>query len=449
MTRLHYLLLLLLTGGGLFPALADDTDVVFRSDVSLVRVDVQVLDRDNRAITGLRAEDFLLREEGRPQSIRNFASEDMPLDVLFLFDVSASMRPHVERIANAAHEAFSVLRDNDRVGIMVFDRVMRLRMPFRSSRQEVERELERMLRDESFHGGTDITRALIAAASYVELHGRREARRAIVILTDDQTEFERDEAGVSRALERADAVLSALIAPDAMGTGAYSTGRGRGSYPGGSNPGGGWPGGMGGPLGGVIWGRRGGYPGRRTGPMGGGSSHTQSAGTSEIARQSGGDSLPVDDASALETTLSRIRQRYALHFLVPPNARSGEQRNIEVTLADSARRRYPDADLRFRRTYLAPSGLPSTGGAVAAAPAEPSQTSPDPVVVTPSPGFKRRPAISEPDGPRGPNPSVGDAPSNTNASPQVSPAPADPDSSNQQQPRTGGWRKLKPGEKPD
>ena len=455
MTRPHYLLLLVLAGGGLFPALPDDTDVVFRSDVSLVRVDVQVLDRDNRAITGLRAEDFLLREEGRPQPIRNFASEDMPLDVMFLFDVSASMRPHVERIANAAHDAFSVLRDNDRVGIMVFDRAMRLRMPFRSSRQEVERELERMLRDESFHGGTDITRALIAAANYVELHGRKDARRAIVILTDDQTEFERDEAGVSRALERADAVLSALIAPDAMGTGRYGGGGRGGSYPSGGYPGGGgWPG-SGGPLGGIIFGRRGGYPGRR-GPMGGGGggSHTQSAGTSSIARQSGGDSLPVDDASALETTLARIRQRYALHFLVPPNATSGQQRNIEVALADSARRCYPDADLRFRRTYLAPSGLPSTGGTIASAPAEPAQPAPDPVVVTPTPGLKRRPAISEPDGPRGPNPSLGDGPSNaapsdTGANPQASSAPASPDSSSRQPPRTGGWRKLKPGEKPD
>ena len=55
--------------------------IVFRSDVSLVRVDAQVVDGGNRAITHLRAEDFVVREEGRTQPIRNFASEDMPLDV--------------------------------------------------------------------------------------------------------------------------------------------------------------------------------------------------------------------------------------------------------------------------------------------------------------------------------------------------------------------------------
>ena len=105
---------------------AADNSVVFHSDVSLVRVDAQVVDRDNRAITGLRAEDFVLREEGRPQPIRNFASEDMPVDVVLLLDVSASMRPHVERIASAAHQALRVLGDEDRVAVMVFDRATRL-----------------------------------------------------------------------------------------------------------------------------------------------------------------------------------------------------------------------------------------------------------------------------------------------------------------------------------
>ena len=85
---------------------AGGDDVVFRSDVSLVRVDAQVVDRDNRAVTGLADGDFVLREEGRPQTIHNFASENMPVDVLLLLDVSASMRPHVERIASAGSRSF-------------------------------------------------------------------------------------------------------------------------------------------------------------------------------------------------------------------------------------------------------------------------------------------------------------------------------------------------------
>src|SRR5215470_11573104 len=181
-----------------------DPSVIFRSDVSLVRVDAQVVDLDNHPITGLRAEDFILREGGKQQEIRNFVSEKMPVDVILLLDVSRSMRPHVERVASAADRALGVLGDQDRVAILVFDRATRVRLPFRNSRREAERELHLVLDQENFRGGTDVKRGLLYAADYMARHARTDARRAIVILTDDQTERDRDDAGVLRALTRAD-----------------------------------------------------------------------------------------------------------------------------------------------------------------------------------------------------------------------------------------------------
>ena len=325
---------------------ADEQQVVFRSDVSLVRVDAQVVDRNNRGITGLKATDFVLRDEGKTQEIRNFAREELPIDLLFLLDVSGSMRPHVERIASAAEQALQVLGNDDRVAIMVFDRSTRVRMPFRNVREGVDREFQNLLRRESFNGGTDITRGLLDAATYVMRNGRRGVRRAIVILTDDETERERDEAKVNRALLEADAILGALIAPNAM----YS--RGGGGYPGGGRMprgGGSWPG-SGGGLADIILGGGGQGP---IGVPGGGqrSVRTHSAGTSEIARESGGDSLPVDDAAALDTTLARLRQRYSLYFRVPDGAKPKQDRTISVELSEAARRRYPDAEVRYRRSY--------------------------------------------------------------------------------------------------
>jgi VWFA-related protein len=434
MSRTACLMALILTGGLLLPISAWDDEVVFKSDVSLVRVDAQVVDRDNRAITGLRATDFVLREEGKVQPIRNFASEDMPVDVLLLLDVSASMRPHVQRIADAAHEALRVLKDDDRMGIMVFDRSTRLRMPLRNSRNDVEREMNRLLDQETFRGGTDITRGLYDAATYMGRSGRRDARRAIVILTDDETQLNRDEEGVSRALTRADTVLCALIAPDAMG----SRGMGRAPQSGGS-----WPG-SGGGLGGIILGggRRGGYPGRG-GPMSGGP-RTHSAGTAEIARRSGGDSMTVDDAYALETTLSRLRQRYALYFNLPPGVRSGDERTIEVSLADNALRRNGDAEVRYRRVYMAPvssAAEPTTiTGAPVRAPREVDSDAP--------PVIRRRPAVNS-DGPRQGPLDVGDN-STAAAAAQPAPAPKPKSSDNataDDAPSQGGWRPAKPGEK--
>src|ERR1700677_5148568 len=341
MSRAAYLLLLASAlGTGLS---AGDDDLVVRSDVALVRVDAQVVDSTNRAITHLHAGDFILRQDGKVVPIRSFASENMPVDVLFLLDVSASMRPHVQRIADASGQAQTVLGKDDRMGIMVFDRYTRVRLPFNSHPQEVQHEFDRLLRDERFNGGTDITRAMLDAADYIRREGRRDARRAIVILTDDQTEFDRDDEGVGRALAHADAVMCALIAPDAM--------QNRGNRGGGQRPGGwGNGGGLGGGLGGIIFGPRAG--GGRPGGGGMGGSHTKSAGTAEIARDSGGDSMSVNDAEALEETLARLRQRYTLYFNLPEGVRPGEESNIQVDLTPDVRRRFADAEVRYRRTSM-------------------------------------------------------------------------------------------------
>jgi VWFA-related protein len=313
----------------------EDGGYVFRSDVSLVRVDAQVVDRENRAVTSLGLQDFMVYENGQARELRNFAKEDLPADVLLLLDVSGSMRPHLQRIASASHEALQVLGPEDRVAIMVFDRGSRIRLPFRNSRADVQQELDYLLNAETFDGGTDVTRGLLDAAEYVGREGRREARRAIVIVTDDETERGRDERRVLRSLAEHNVVLSALLAPNAM--------RSRGVYSGG----GGWPS-AGGTLGGIIFGRR--------GPLGGGSrgpviinSRTQRAGSAEIARDSGGDSMRVDEAQAFRTTLTRIRQRYALYFALPEGVKPGQERDIRVELTASAARRHPGAEVRYRR----------------------------------------------------------------------------------------------------
>jgi len=411
--RVPGLLLLIVT-----PALSwqnpQPPPTVFRSDVALVRVDVQALDRDNKAITGLQATDFVLMESGKAQEIRNFQSEKMPLDVLLLFDVSRSMRPHVQRIVGAAHEALRVLGKEDRVAIMVFDRSSRIRLPFRSNLDDVEKELDQTVRKERFDGGTDITRALFDGAAYVGREARPTARRAIVILTDDQTESarERNDEGVGRALTKADAVLSLLLAPSVMDygqNGGQGQGQGRGQGRGGHGGGmGGGRGGMGGGGMGGIWvpgmpgqggpqGGNGGNNGGGSGPSGGGP-RTKSAGTPEIARASGGDNFSVDDAGALENTLNRLRQRYALHFNSPETPRS-----IDVQLTEAAARRYPNAELRYRRVYSGAGDQNNEPVSVSrTAPSRPTAARPS----VPDDGEparpRRRPAVSESGGPAGP-----------------------------------------------
>lgn len=208
-------------------------------------------------------------------------------------------------------------------------------------------------------------------------------------------------------------------------------------------------------------------------------SRTRSAGTEEIARRSGGDSLPVEDAQALDTTLMRIRQRYALHFLLPSGAKPGQERTIQVELTAAARRRHPDAEVRYRETYVPPDGVSST-----ATPDEPQDVE---VSRTPSkgtsedretardtqrPGLRRRPAVDDSYGSRSPNAnssSSGEQQGNggwRRVDPQAAPAEAEPEppakqsstakpaakpdakSDDTEEPPQRGWRRVKPGEQP-
>jgi len=72
--------------------------------------------------------------------------------------------------------------------------------------------------------------------------------------------------------------------------------------------------------------------------------------------------MSVNDASALEETLERLRQRYTLYFSLPEGVQPGEERNITVELAPEARRRFEDAEVRYRRAFQSGGSQSGNGG---------------------------------------------------------------------------------------
>ena len=61
-------------------------DPVFRSGVSLVRVDAQATDSTGAVVEGLTKDDFRVLDEGVPQTLVNFSFAQEPLDLILLFD---------------------------------------------------------------------------------------------------------------------------------------------------------------------------------------------------------------------------------------------------------------------------------------------------------------------------------------------------------------------------
>jgi hypothetical protein len=62
--------------------------------------------------------------------------------------------------------------------------------------------------------------------------------------------------------------------------------------------------------------------------------------------------MSVNDAEALDDTLARLRQRYTLYFNLPDGVQPGQERNIQVDLTPEMRRRFSDAEVRYRRTSI-------------------------------------------------------------------------------------------------
>lgn len=97
----------------------DDGEVV-RVDTQLVSVPAVVMDRTGRPLAHLRAENFTLYEDGRPQQIANFATTETPFEVALLLDTSGSTRADLGLIRRAARTFIEGLRADDRVAIVAF-----------------------------------------------------------------------------------------------------------------------------------------------------------------------------------------------------------------------------------------------------------------------------------------------------------------------------------------
>jgi hypothetical protein len=87
----------------------------FRADVRVVRVDAEV-SQDGRLIEGLAREDFRIRDGGKPREIVYFGHTEEPLDIILVFDTSASMLPAVERVAEVSRAALGASSGRPRGG---------------------------------------------------------------------------------------------------------------------------------------------------------------------------------------------------------------------------------------------------------------------------------------------------------------------------------------------
>src|SRR2546425_12099688 len=93
---------------------------VVRVETQLVTVPAVVTDQNGHPLTALRAENFVVFEDGKAERLTNFATTEAPFEIALLLDTSGSTREELGLIRDAANAFINALRPGDRVGIVAF-----------------------------------------------------------------------------------------------------------------------------------------------------------------------------------------------------------------------------------------------------------------------------------------------------------------------------------------
>lgn len=167
-----------------------------RMNVDMVLVPVTVTDPMNRLVTGLEQEDFQLFENNGPQKIRSFASEDAPVSIGIIFDLSGSMSSKLVRARESILQFIKTANPQDEFFIIGFNDRPELIEDFTSSVEDLQARLATV---QSGH-----RTALLDAIYYgvAKMKDARHERRALLVVSDGGDNRSRYTEGEVRAKVR-------------------------------------------------------------------------------------------------------------------------------------------------------------------------------------------------------------------------------------------------------
>ncbi len=313
--------------------------------VKVVNVLATVRDKHGEVIPNLTQNDFILEEDGKPQTIRYFAHEtDLPLTLGLLVDTSLSQRRVLdqERSASRSFVTRMVREDRDKAFVIHFDREVELLQDLTSSHEKLESALDNLETPQfsrptggsqsdpnsgpggGRHGGYGRGQGhggqrwggggtLLYDSVYLagdEVLSKQAGRKALIILSDgvDNGSKESLDYAIETA-QRSDAIVYSILFKDDEESGGF----GRPSFGGGGM---GRHGGMGGPQ----------YP-RMERPDG-------KKVLERISKESGGRLFEVSKKQSVEQIYTQIedelRHQYNLGYTPNPAAAAGYHK-IQLT----------------------------------------------------------------------------------------------------------------------
>jgi Ca-activated chloride channel family protein len=153
-------------------------DARIRVDVNLVQVPMTVTDPMNRLVTGLEKENFVVYDDNVGQTIKYFSSDDAPLTIGVVFDLSGSMSSKFVRARKALTEFLRTSNPQDEFFVVGFNDRPSIIVDYTSDPDDVEARMV-MLKPEN--------RTALIDAVYLGIDHLRQAkyeRKALLIISD-------------------------------------------------------------------------------------------------------------------------------------------------------------------------------------------------------------------------------------------------------------------------
>ena len=186
------------------PALRTHTKPV-KVDVNLVLVPVTITDPMNRLVTGLDRENFNIFEGRDQQVIKTFSSEDAPVSLGVIFDMSGSMTSKIERAREAVIEFFKTANPQDEFFLITFSEKPQELSDFTSSVEDIQGKLIYTIPK----GRTALLDAIYLGVT--KMRQAKYAKKALLIISDGGDNHSRYTEGEIRSMvKEADILIYAI-----------------------------------------------------------------------------------------------------------------------------------------------------------------------------------------------------------------------------------------------
>jgi len=174
---------------------------VERVDVDVVQVTVTVSDGRGKFVPGVPRAAFHVFEDGHPQTITHFTSEDVPLELVAAIDISGSMAPAMPKLKTAVKQFLGDVPPQDQVTLLGFNDSIFTLTRKATDPAERAKAVDRL----APWGSTALYDVLLRG---VEMLGRQAGRKALVVFTDGEDQGSHATINdVERRLQSSDVTL--------------------------------------------------------------------------------------------------------------------------------------------------------------------------------------------------------------------------------------------------